>query len=1824
MSTRSKRAGDASLTTKPNKRRRGIVLLVVVSLLALFILMGVAYVIVASHSKTSGDMAQRVEEVGDPPMREMELVLGQLLYDTLGRSSLRFHSLLMDLYGGDAVFDNNADGNADDNTKIGTVVGPALGNQVFAFHVNVAALQANGGPLSPIPDYYSGRIMSFIEGNSAGYSGRILRYDPSLALGPQFTLELDYSSNRSYSSPTVNDHFYINGAPFNGVGAGYNRSTYEMDAEYAGADGMGSYGTANWVSLLPHFSGYDATGGTFPDGTLDAGGLDETWDAVDFQNMALAMVPPTAAGGGVPVIPSFHRPELVNYWVPLIRSMSEFSSGPLDAFDPNNNNPLVTAQLRNMLRTFIFRPMPWEHPNFNGSNPQFDLVSARQQAAINLANNGQPTTEPGLSQETTNILLSRLINSGNLPIWDVDNDNDGIPESIWIDPGLPIITRPDGRRVKRLVAICVKDLDGRIDLNAHGNLAQATELTTGMGDYVYRADYQVPAGFGLITAPAYIPRGIGFGPAEVDFLHIFANDYTAYRNVLRGRYTSNLTGPGPTTDTGVTATPGVPASRDTLSFVKHHGIPNNYSGQYSWYASPPDVWGRGAIVLDYGGQPLTQFMGMNGEMTDTPYEMSLSGQESNGDSPYTLVELERMLCYHDADTATLPSRPLQLATDGSGTFYLASAAQGEIDASEARRNILSGRTSHIPASVSIIPRESRSALYFAGEPYNDLNGNGRWNTGEGYTDINGNMAYDAPQAPAGAVSILDLYRQKLIAAGLTEPTLSSELKKIVPWEFTHGQKFDINRWLGDGFDGNGDGTPDDYIEATAPENAWQAPAAFTGQVAWHSNGMDVNSDNVVNNIDRALARQLYARHLYCLAMVLIPPTFDPPVPHESLSQIQRRQLTVRRLAQWAINCVDFRDFDSIMTAFEYDMNPANGWQVDGNPATDGSATNPERIWDPTSGSVIDVITSERGLVWGMEYPDLLINETFATHDRRVKDTNQDNTAHDRNDTPNNDDDVDQFRVPQGSLFLELYCPRNRYNRNPLLPRELYDYSVATNPRLQLGKLAPGGRPVWRMAISRLIEGDAAQDDVHPATMAGTNAESASYDPFVVNLLPGGTPATPVAIERFAYFGDASGLPGAELAYSYYNSASNPLVEPGQYVVVGPRANTYLGSQDPANANPAAAPGSLWGGNSRQYIQLNAGGITIVDADNNTTSLTPGTDIRPAVPVICDMPGVTPNSSGAPWSMACPWNIGLNITEPLPSGNYYPEPMLSVTPAGATQPDFYDDPEAPTQMFRDTPVESPGAGANSGRPIADRGMTESGPYLNCSSVFLQRLANPSIGFDAVLNPYITVDWATIDVNVFSGEEDSNRTVSGGPANGQPIDPDDNPANQPNDGEPIGTRQRGYRPTPPAVDANFWNPLVSATPGDLPGATATSPYFRFNLSSSGSGGLARHTLAYVNDTVGTPMGAGPNLGEPSNTAGGQTCPWLTWHNRPFSSPMELLLVPSSSAGRICSEFTPGPFAASLTADAYDGAAADEAFRSPVGQLLNFFHTSNMATQADEGAQLARLLDYVEVPSQYVGAERWYNPANFGTAGTYRPPFSKMSRFRDPGRININTIFDERIWYAAMAQFPGTDSAGLAMNSSAFANKVFMSRQGYGSAPPLALNSDYPTRFANPFRTADASDLMPDVPGTGSMSKDRPVDATLLRPAPMPGDAASFDDEPLFEMSATGAGYGHNNTARNPYFRYQAMQKIGNVFTTHSNCYAVWMTMGYFEAEPVSAYNVTANAAHPEGFVIGQEIGADSGEVVRHRAFYIIDRSVPVCFQPGQKHNTDDCVLLRRFIE
>jgi len=1881
---------------RPNaKRRQGIVLILVVSLLALFILLGISFALVAAAHYSAAKVDREIQRVGDMPETEVDLVLQQIICDSLvHRSSLQGHSLLADLYGGDGIGDGitmvgqvaTAPTNYDtqpsnNNVKQGQILTfTAAGNSIYQTRSNNA------------PHYFAGRVMTFTGGIAANHSTRIIDSQPATNNRHTFAIEaiesktVDYATGLPFLVPRINDPFIINGAPFNGAGAGYDDVSRTVGAVLANMQAA-TNNTINGndlVSLLPHLNGYDGNNCRIymSDGTTTTsypplpqffyrGGPDESWDAVDIQNMFLAMVPPRAAevyasGGGLPIIPSYHRPELVNYWLlnylqQLVQSVNGVQQqfqviaqpyGPDGVRGSGDENTSVSAddldRIYNITRGCIFRPMPWDHPGFTGSNNAF--VGTFQANATN----------PQTFDITNGLgLFQALINSGNLPIWDVDNDNDGVPDSIWIDPGLPVMTSPDGHRYKRLASILIKDLDGSVNLNAHGNLAQVNAGTT-TDPYPYRATSALSAAAGLAPIGAMLPRGLGFGPAEVDFLHFFGTDYQAYQRVMYYRYSSTQTGD---------LLPGIPNSRDGLSIVKHFGVPTDYGNQVtpvvstanwytepSWYASPPDVWGRGAVALDYGGQPFFKYMGELNETVDTPYELSLSGQPSNADSPFTAVELERLLRYHDSDAQNLPCRLLAPGIPGGNYFggNVLGERPGEIGNSHRLRNMVTVASSDVPAHTARVPQQLRSNTF--------------------YQNI-----------PMGGGTIVDLYRARLSApvmaggGGLTDPELTGELNRMVPFEFFQGKNFDINRWLGNGIDDNVNANStarDEAVEGANGESAWQLsaidttlnslPAYFRNPLvpAQHTNSVDMNGDGVVNAADNQYARQLYARHLFCLAMLFLPDQFSlnpinpmpPPFPkcpqETNLSDADYKKLIIRRIAQWAVNCVDFRDSDSIMTPFEFDYEPFRDndstipgtWEVDGYIGAKPGPDNKLDTMDDVPSN--DDQAQHRGLVWGMEYPDLLISETLAFHDRRVKDTDKDDGA--GGDTPRKkveemnmpDADLDQFRIPQGSLFIELWnaranlwtgvMPPQTANQKPLLPTELYD----TNGLLQLGRKVQSAdgvdRPIWRLAITGLI--NANNNAQHMPKMPHrmyvpsdpmANNESASFDPLNVNLVPGGTPNGVLPIERYVWFTDTTGVPAAE-KYNIFSSIRNstPTVQPGGYVVVGPRPTTYLGSYNDASmSKPMGANQSLgeWGGNSPQYIDLSA--FNVHDLTSNMTVA----NIQPVSTIIAEQ--------YFPWAQTSNYRIGLNITEPLAydmtyalSPSYYPQPQIPPLtgaaaislPAGELKDSFYDNPDTNVAagQFPDVPFDSD---PSRNSPLRQAGMIRSQTYPQVASVFLQRLADPTQGFHPLRNPYITMDWASIDVSVFSGEEDTNRQVPSGTANTMTdIDTSDPPAAgmPPTRSYQFRTRQRGTQ-TP---SNNPWPPL-SYLPAAAVAATGSPNdiYFNFSINNTAPG----HTLGYLNSTIDAAPSNANYPGEPANPF-----PWLTWHNRPFSNPMELLLVPSSSQSRLCTEITPGfQF---LGMDVYGEERVNQGgFRSPFGHLLNFFQTEN--PYAGTGLpgppppppvapHLYDILDFVEVPSPYQGAERWYNPQHLGANGIYRPPFNKVSRFRDPGKININTIFDADVWKAAVGLHPHlSDINGVMWN------KMTHSRSGRGGAPGvnswLQMDPSMPTLFGNPFRSADSADLMPPLP---AMRKLKTVEATFLRSDPDP----ARPNMPLFQPDyATEWQEPFRNVQRNPYFLNSDLQKMGNIFTTHSNCFAVWITIGYFEVSenrPIQNGPMVIDAAHPDGLTLGQELGLDTGGVTRHRAFYIIDRSIPVGFLPGSRLNSDDCILTRRLIE
>ena len=643
---------------------------------------------------------------------------------------------------------------------------------------------------------------------------------------------------------------------------------------------------------------------------------------------------------------------------------------------------------------------------------------------------------------------------------------------------------------------------------------------------------------------------------------------------------------------------------------------------------------------------------------------------------------------------------------------------------------------------------------------------------------------------------------------------------------------------------------------------------------------------------------------------------------------------------------------------------------------------------------------------------------------------------------------------------------------------------------------------------------------------------------------------PVNIERLVWFTGTSPGSNPNANAIYYNQAnSSVLLSPGQYALVGPRPTTAIGRTISDTLSP-------------QVIQLSPSAAIFNTSGQNiyqTNSITPPLGI---VCVASSLPTV------AGWTATiAPNGIGVSITEPLSSPNYYQAP---------TAPD-------PVSTYS-TPIDTP-LDKKAGTPL---GTDFTGGFITMKTgtfpatrgyktALLQRLANPWAAYDATLNPYITVDWLPIDLTIFNGEQLQLAAP-------KKPDPDDTAFQSPPSPFPFGGRQRGPITSPQTPD--LWNnsypnpPTLTSVPRG-----SNSLVFDYNLPQ---------TLGFLNTTFSSTSPTPPQFpwapgsstaqagytGPPNPATVGATFPWLPWNNRPFANSMELMLVPATSAEQLMRQNT-----ASFNNGSLPYYAANQAnFQSPFQQLLPFMLTSTGVAGSTVRVLLSPFRLRGAAPSPFVGTDTMLNPTTFssttlsnepGYVSFFHPPFNKVSNYRDPGLVNVNTIPGDQIGinpspvWLGLLNSPTTATVSVTPTWQ----QIVASRRGYGTvggtgAPPLLQNSASPSYFANPFRSAGgAAFRLPGSIPNGSGKQE--ADVTLMRPSPQLLGGGN-NNPPAFGATAVPLFSNFLNIApaapepypapnRNPYFAYQPMTRVISQLTTRSNVFAIWVTVGYFEVSP-----------------------------------------------------------------
>ncbi len=1303
----------------------------------------------------------------------------------------------------------------------------------------------------------------------------------------------------------------------------------------------------------------------------------------------------------------------------------------------------------------------------------------------------------------------------------VDNDGDGVNDSIWIDPGYAIQTDIDGRRYKTLVAYMVLDMDGRFNINAHGDIydfdfdgdgnldrgltASGTSLLLGNVDPLFPV-------FTSSNPPLALPHGQYLGPPEVSMRSIFASNPVAasglpgdidYQQVLFSRY--GETNPDSSLSTWG-ALPGNDNIRDEWQKFVQFGHPDvahaDESYPNAWvgglFGTAQDVHGRFArgisnqffgtvpVGLPTTGLEASGFGSLADEIRNSPYEMSLlptsrfanNVADLTDDWLFTPKEVERMLRPFDRDVNMLPSR----LTDLVGN-----------------RNI---RTLIGPASFetpAIPPLERIVALDGAG---------------------------------ATGVSLNDRV-VRLLNAQMTAPfsamDVTIQLETLLSFESRMGLPFDLNRPFGDGRDNDGDGI---YDEPDELANLNETLTRVDG--------------STVSMATDEFSRYNFARQLYTLLLLVTGDT-DVIVPNTIVGAGGLTDAdTIRRLtlAQWAINIVDFRDSDSIHTPFEFDFNPFNGWQPDGDLTT-----------TDTDGFV----------VWGLERPELLLTENVAFHDRRA----QDLTAAGGGDVSGGDDDFDSRLVPNASVFFELYRPWSQDSNDQLHPRELG--ATDTEQGIDLRQVTPGaGHPVWRMVV--------AAENFPVSGAAGGNLSTRHRD---VGGNQGNTEAMPeVEQRRRIYFVEPDTVVEPSNRHKVYwpdatvqsQLAGRTFVGPGEYAVIG-SAGTATGAVYDTWFGRRSEPD--WDARLPETR-----GISLLPSARQV-------EVRQGSP---DATAVLRDAVAIPINMTVSRTTGVNINRSLgisdPLDGYFDYETLSNATAVGDGFAF--------SSIRDIPVDNDDT---IWPEVTDRAVRNStGMTLDFRSVFLQRLADPTQNFDPLTNPYLTIDAQYVDLTTFNGaENDSAESYT---------------TDAPIQAFAAVERGRVNNPTLSTIaDSNIRNrrrlwPIEHAEGlSDQPALADTHLFDQAFIGSIGTVNVAYEQVDFQGSVA------------PVGFAG------LTWNNRPFASRMELLDVPFTNSTELLASpnglsgigptiSSPGGYTLDRIGPTGNPSTpmiggADNPYPVRGGQfghLLNFFSDGTIDTTAGslgtEPDNLLAFLDFVRVPSRFAGTRIHID------SQTLAPPFNTISRYREPGKINLNTMMSAAVRQGLL----GSIGRPFTVEGQNFDGSIAaFSNEGVSQTDFEDSRRGATIEFDNPFRGVSSWEK---VPVSIALAGATPVNASAFR--------LNAAGEPIFDTGPAGASnpLPWADPNRESASQFETFRRIGGTTTTRSSVFGIWITAGRFE--------VDQNGDLLPGVGEGVELGGLEGRSERNRAFYMIDRSIPVAFEPGKDHNIENMILIESIID
>ena len=790
---------------------------------------------------------------------------------------------------------------------------------------------------------------------------------------------------------------------------------------------------------------------------------------------------------------------------------------------------------------------------------------------------------------------------------------------------------PDGKAYKPLFAILCLDMDGRLNLNAHGSLAQANPSyynnnAQGLQSYQYlnSGGYNFDTGLvsswgsltggrttadsGLLRRTRGEPNGCAAGGAGAakapgprksiccrcsatvprrrsSTCKAIKTIDTCCQETTSRAITQSWAATDPARAARFPAPPGVaggstPGSMLTMNnnFPYSGVLGGNFwtSSFANWdaHGTPPDPQTAGAIGLDNAGRMI--HISFGGQVANGPYDLDLTRNAPHAvnratvNDAFSVAEMERILRWTDRDATTLPPRLANLTLSGGTSVLNGRCAEFTVE------------SNYVPVSPAALPPGVRQYLpqYRSVHPVDII-----------YAQIYKSYPGNLQLAQSAAAQLL-------------------------PWEVLQGLKMDINRPFGAGaFSLGSRGSWTRAFTACRPASGTR-PAQSAGNVWRDSTAIrqfrPKRRDDDLQLYGRrrrvlqesarsrrrhrcAIRNQRFARRAAALCAAPLCPHVVAGGLGAVLQDLRKTNPNaantdvLRFFAQWAVNVVAYRDHNNIMIPFDYDVNPFTpaGWSPDRN--------------DKSSADTVS------HTVWGCKRPELLITETLAFHDRRTQDLNTETVNNNKpygplgtqpnpkrkkpglttdtdSTTKNKDPGFNSAYRPQGSLFVELFNPW------PAMAPQMPDLAPSGGTGAELTKLSgPSGSPVWRMII------------VDPTKQPSSAVLNPNGDELPDPDNPNPDPTNPrisarPVIERVAYFVPLQGLPypttddRGNQVVSYYPSATNSrqiIVAPGGYAVVGSGDHqqgnyTYIGFP---TSGPPASLAAKPSGNSR-WITMN--------------------------------------------------------------------------------------------------------------------------------------------------------------------------------------------------------------------------------------------------------------------------------------------------------------------------------------------------------------------------------------------------------------------------------------------------------------------------------------------------------------------------------------------------------------------------------------------------------------------------------------------------------------